>query len=286
MSHHGGLLTSELTTRQEHFGDYLVMQTHLKPAHAVFTRLFDPATVMCTYEGRFILGWYSRLDLLTAIVSGHEPALGREWYDSYHMYWVERASSTAVDDFAKIEELFAYQTLATFEMASLFAQQAQGLLSPDELVSRSIFLDNRVVSWATKMDPRLKGTRWLLMDRMSLDAGFEDGMLRWPNPATPPRLIHSGIWEVNLSYLDFLVIRLMQRRQLGAVLGLDERHELESLSRRVCHLFEAIGTRPENPRGIVPAISGCVAYAALFLPKRDKYTGWCRLRFADMERLG
>ena len=86
--------------------------------------------------------------------------------------------------------------------------------------------------------------------------------------------------------MDWTSLEMVHKNQTSKVLQQQTPSDLPLLALEICRLFEAIEYWPQSPPGAVLAAQASLGVAAIYLPKDDRYTMWCRRKLAKMESLG
>ena len=259
------------------------MLGHQKAAHGILTELYSPASIVETEKCRKLLWWYSRFDLSASLLSNNAPNLGNDWYIAVHEYYREQSKRCPEDIDLKIETMQSKHKLIALDMAVLFAKLANKQFGIPEFVHENQQLSEAIARAKTELDPLITNPEYLVYSMENTTPLAPDNAA---NPYVPGRLFIGPLWPMNFYILDIIGLELMHKYQLASVLQQQQPPELTVLALEICRIFETIEDWPHGPPGAILSAQASLAIAALFLPKDEKHTMWCKRKFASVESKG
>ena len=243
--------------------------------------LYTPETIMETEVRRKILAWYARFDLFAGLMSGGQTRLGREWFDANDRYYATVARNNPGNIDLKIEAYIASHRVVAMDMAVLFAKLPRGAISMEDFLKENKVIADHLANWSNELDPALLNDQYRVIDFNGKPD--PDDIV---DPYQPGLLFRQPLWTVNYMIMDARAMNIMHQYQTAQLLQQTPPAHLAQLALEQCRSFEAIELWPESPPGaILPAQAG-LGLAALFLPKDDKHTMWCRQKLAKVESMG
>ena len=243
--------------------------------------LYTPENIMETEVRRKILAWYARFDLFAGLMSGGQTRLGREWFDANEQYYSTAAQNDPENIDLKIEAYIASHRVVAMDMAALFAKLPRGAISMEDFLKENQAIRDHLSNWTQELDPALLNGEHLVM-KFDGERDPEDIV----DPYQPGGLYRQPLWTVNYMIMDARAMDIMHQYQTAQLLQQPPPAHLTQLALEQCRSFEAIEFWPGSPPGaILPAQAG-LGLAALFLPKDDRHTMWCRRKLAKVESMG
>lgn len=272
----------QLATFEEYLGDWVHLSGHHRAAHHLLLELYTPQTIMSTETGRQIFAWYSRFDVIAGLMAGSQTVLGREWYVEFQAYYENQIDPDDVDIENNLAAASAATRLVGMEMAILFSQLPQGVISIEEFTVQGEKLAQRILHLRERIEALNDGyyTVHEFPDAQALEA--EDIV----DPYRPGGLFRDVFWPLNYLWIDWYGIYQMHILQTKTVLQQPIPPEMEALSLDQCRIFEAIERWPASPKGSLLGAHESLAIAAVFLRKDEKHTMWCRRKMATIEQKG
>ncbi|KAL5119241.1 hypothetical protein ACEQ8H_002952 [Pleosporales sp. CAS-2024a] len=271
----------QLASIEEMLGDWVNLMGHQKAAFDMLTRLYTPKTIV---QSDFLLKvslWYIRFDLFVGFQSGSEAVLSRDWYEAVHECYVAKVRENPGDIGVKYEERFAYSRLVAKDSNDLFARTQKGLITPHDFMTQLPILRKKVDSLHACIPQEL------------LDPAHKVAHI--PGQPNPNDIVNA--YEANIMYKDDWYTTNFLRLDIWGIVFMLNVSEAMALRRpfspeatkeayAAVQLFEAMCVYPESPEGAVLEAQVSFAIAALFLPKDQKTTQWCRRTFAKIEASG
>jgi Fungal specific transcription factor domain/Fungal Zn(2)-Cys(6) binuclear cluster domain len=272
----------QLAAFEEYLGDWVHLSGHHRAAHHLLLELYTPQTILQTETGRQIFAWYSRFDVITGLMAGSQTVLGREWYVEFQAYYEDQVDPEDVDIENSLAAASAATRLIGMDMALLFSQLPEGLISIPDFMTQSDKLAQRILHLRERIETLNDGYYTIMdfPDRKPL--GPEDIV----DPYRPGGLFRDGFWPLNYLWIDWYGVYQMHRMQTMAILQQPFPPEMEALSLDQCRIFEAIQRWPSSPHGSILGCHESLALAAVFLQKDEKHTMWCRKKMAAIEQKG
>lgn len=258
--------------------------SHQRAAYQIITDLFTPQTITQSETHRKIISWYIRFDLFAAAMSGANPALGREWFASCADFYKRQARDRPNEVGAKFEEWFAASRLLATDTAILFASKTAGKITDEKFMKDIGSLTNQMVTFGNTIDNAFTDSSCFIKSFPNAPPPNENDITDYRDP----RFCYAGdLFTMNFVRLDFWAIVLMFKYQISmAQPSTANPAELMELALKKCKILEAVQYSGQGPPGAVLGCQASLGIAALFLPKDDKHTNWCRRKFALMEQNG
>ncbi|WPV27842.1 hypothetical protein CLAFUW7_07738 [Fulvia fulva] len=273
----------QLATIEEFLGDWVNLLGHQKAALQILTDLFTPQTIMQDETRRKIINWYIRFDLFAGMMSGGETALGRDWFAAAADFYTRQTRDRPHDLGARFEEYFATSRLLATDVALLFAAKTQDKISDEEFMGSIQHLSIAFAEFGRTIETAFTDPSCFVRDFPRASAPYQDDLFNYRDP----NFLYAGeLSTMNFVLLDHWAIELMFKYQVTMATGQARSPELTDLALKKGKMFEAIQYGEQSG---VAAVLGCQAslgILALFLPKDQRHTMWCRKKFAGIEQLG
>lgn len=270
-----------LTPAKEFLGDWVNLLGHQRAALQILTDLFTPQTIMQDETRRRIITWYIRFELFAGIMSGSATTLSRDWFAACQEHYQRQSRDRPEDVGVKFEEFFSTTRLLSSDLTLLFAEVKKGALSDDEFARRTRELLGRFANFGNTLETTFTDPSNYVKSFPNATPPSEDDITDFRDPHF---LLAGELFTMNYVLIDFWALDLMFKYQLSLAQQQAPSAEMTQLALKKCKMFEAIES-DEGPA----AVLGCQAslgMAALFLPKDEKHTDWCRRKCALIERLG
>ena len=265
-------------------GDWVNLLGHQRASYEMLMELYSPETIMETELGRKTMSWYSRFDLFAGLMSGSPAVLSREWFSANEEYFDGQSAMDPANIDYKIERDVASNRLIAMDMALLLAKLPRNAISMSDFVLENNKIAEQLEAWKRRWDVILAE------DSRHLVLSFEGAPDRDPNDIVDPYRpggIYSGpLWTVNFMMMDWCALTIMHKYQTALMLQQAPPQDLSVLALEQCRIFEAIEFWPGSPSGSVLTAQASLGMAALFLPKDDRHTMWCRRKLAMVETQG
>lgn len=267
---------------QEYLGDWVNLIGHQRAAHQMLLELFTPETIMSTSLGRHLLSLYARFDIMAGLLGGKEAMLKREWYlvcEEWHHQQVLRNSANINE---RLAAMVATNRRVGLDMAYLFAKLPKGEISLGEFVTQNEALSQEIGN--------LRYAVQALNDGNYTVTDFGENPQLHPgdivNPYIPGGLFKDRLWPLNYVWMDWYSIALMHKYQTATIMQQPLPPGLPDLAFEQCRILEAIDRWPDSPEGSALGAHASLGLAAVFLPKDERHTMWCRKKLAQMETMG
>lgn len=251
----------------------------------ILTELFTPKTIMQSETHRKICAWYMRFDIVAGLMSGHEAALGREWFAACADFYARQARDKPNDIGARLEEHFSQHRLLAMDVALLFGKKAKGALSDDEFVLGLGELSRWLMSMEHELTTAFAESRTYIKDFPGApDHTDPDDVV--DDPTNPNFLLAGELFTWNFIMIDFWSLLLMFKSWLGQFDKSQAGHEVVDIAFKICRLFESLQYASGDDDAVVLAAQAALGFAATCLPKDQKHTMWCRRKYARIEACG
>ena len=258
------------------------MIDHHQASHALMRELLTPESVTSNELHGYIFTWYARFDVVAGILAGNEMVLGREWYIAKEEHDAQQAAMYPGD--ARLQSSLSLSIVrrSGLDMASLYAKLSRGLISMDdfktqnELLAQTYERVRRILKSFDHSDSTV--TSYPHKEPLT-----DDDIV---DPYVPGGLHHGPSWEINFAWIDYLGTATMFKLQSSLTLGHPPMSELAELAIEQCRMIETIERWPHRENGYMISFKNSLSIAALFLPKDEKHTMWCRRKLALMEQSG
>ena len=255
---------------------------HHQAAHALVRELMTPESINLNELHTYIFIWYARFDVSAGLLGGNETVLSRDWYISKEEYDAEQATLYPDDVQKQLAYAMSIIRRSGLDMASLYAKLSRGLISIDEFVVQNDDL-SRTMDRVKDILQSYEGSEYSITFYPNQIPLTDDDVV---NPYVPGGLYQGPLWGVNFTWMDYLGTVTMFKYQSSLVLGYPPMAEMESLAMEQCRLAEAVERWPQKENGYIISFKNSIALSALFLPKDEKHTMWCRRKLAMMEQNG
>ncbi|KAL8965780.1 MAG: hypothetical protein Q9197_006332, partial [Variospora fuerteventurae] len=273
----------QLATFEEYLGDWVNLIGHQKAAFSMLTEFYSADSIMENELGRKILAWYARFDLFTGFMSGYETVLGREWLGANERYHTEQAQRYPDDTHLQIEAAIASHRVMALDMALLFGKLKTGNVALPSFRRENDVLGARIRHWKQSLEPLLTDERYLV-------TSFEGAPKPDPNdivdPYRPGGLLGGPLFQMNLVLIDWLGTSIMHAYQTALMLQQPPPKGLPDTALELCRLFETVEYWSGSHAGSILSAQAGIGIAALFLPKDERHTMWCRRKLATIEGQG
>ncbi|KAI4195449.1 MAG: hypothetical protein LQ348_002449 [Seirophora lacunosa] len=273
----------QLATFEEYLGDWVNLIGHQKAAFSMLTEFYSADSIMENELGRKILAWYARFDLFAGFMSGYETVLGREWLGANERHHTEQAQRYPEDIHLQIEAGIASHRLIALDMALLFGKLKTGNIALPDFQRENDVLEARIKHWKQGLEPLLTDDRFLV-------TSFEGAPKRDPDdivdPYRPGSFLGGPLFQMNLVLIDWLGTSIMHVYQTALILRRPPPPGLPDMALEVCRLFETVQYWPGSHAGSILSAQAGIGIAALFLPKDERHTMWCRRKLATIESQG
>lgn len=233
---------------------------------------------------RKIINWYIRFDLIAAMMAGGETALGREWFAAAAEFYTRQVQDRPNDLGARFEDFFATCRLLATDVTLLMAAKTKNNINDEQFQSGVQHLTQQFAKFGNTIS-----------NAFTDPSCFAKSFPRAPNGPgeedlfdfRDPNFLYAGEFStMNFVLLDHWAIDLMFRYQVRMISGQPLTPELRAIALKKCKMFEAIQYGEEGGPMAMLGSQASLGILALFLPKDQKHTAWCRRKFADIERLG
>ena len=241
-------------------------------------------TIMETETGRKILAWYSRFDIMVGLMSGHETFLGREWFCAEAEFYRRQSEDSARSIEFRIESAIASHRLVAIDMNLLFAKLPQGDIAMEEFVKENEQVAKRMSVGKKHLDMLIAEAA--SSTRKTVAGGDSDSSRGVIKPLMPGGIFTKGLWTLNIMLMDWYGVEIMHKYQSALLQRQQPPSELAKLALEMSSMIEAIDCWQEGPPGAVLSAHAHLGIAALFLPKDNERTMWCRRKLARIEGMG
>ena len=248
----------------------------------MLVELYTPQTITNNEVQRKLVGWYTRFDVMSGMMSGHETVLTRDWFDSTEKYYREQSAAYPRSIDPKIEAAIAKQRLLGADMTVLFAQFARGSIAQDCFIRETNHFAEQIRTWRENLDPVFQDERYLVTSFDGREKDPEDIV----DPYRPGGLYDQPLFTFNFMLIDWHSVNLVQKYKTALLLRQSPPPEVRDLALEICRIYEAIELWPRSPPGAFTKAQGGLGLAILFLPKDEKHISWCRKQLAHVETLG
>ncbi|KAI0899687.1 hypothetical protein F4806DRAFT_492681 [Annulohypoxylon nitens] len=273
----------QLATIEEYFGDWVNLMGHQRAAFEILSRLFTPQTIMNSPTSRIMLTWYIRFDVFVGMLGGFETNLPRQWFSNVVQYSREQVEKDPQNIGWKTELHASALRLISRDMSILYAKGGRGEFSGEEFAVEHDRITKRLYEWKATLDPTLTDPNFLVTDfpyRVPLN---EDNIV---DPYKPGHLYRFPLFSTTMLTAEWHSILVMHKSQEAFALQQKPSEELSTLAHNICEIFEGVQLYPSAPNGALIPIQACLAIAALFLPRENRYHMWLRRKYALLESLG
>ena len=204
--------------------------------------------------------WYSRSDVLSALLSTREPSLPVHWYRVKVKYDANQAGRCPNDLTKKLTLVASITRRAGAEMASVYANLSQGELT---LIEFSRLNDDL---------HRTLGSAKELLQNLSSDS--------------TAAMYKGAVGHINHAWVDYLAWETMLKYQTMVILKQPLSSELRELAQRQRDLIEEIDKSSGDQKAYSFPFKISLMMAALFLPQETETQMWIRRKLASIERNG
>lgn len=229
------------------------------------------------------------------MMAGGATVLGREWMTECAGFYARKARDSPNETVAKVDEYFSAIRLLATDVALLFASKATRSISDDafhvsadELLSQVDALGSLIES--TFNDPSFFVKKWRRKPREETDiTDYTDPLFTYSGEYSPMNHVLTDLWAVSLIFrYQVSMARSSQQGPPGQGGGgaHDPPPELRRLAFKMCKIFEAIEHGDDGDAGAVLGCQASLGIASIFLPRDGRHVGWCRRKFALVERSG
>lgn len=270
------------TDDQECIGDYVNMIDHHQASHALMREVLTPDSVTSNELHGYIFTWYSRFDVVAGILAGNEMVLGREWYIAKEEHDAQQAAMYPNDARRQGSLALSIIRRSGLDMASLYAKLSRGLISMDDFKAQNELLA-QTYERVRRILKSFDNSEWTVTSYPHKEPLTDDDIV---DPYVPGGLHHGPSWEINFAWIDYLGTATMFKLQSSVTLGHPPMSELAELAIEQCRIIETIERWPQRENGCMISFKNSLSIAALFLPKDEKHTMWCRRKLALMEQSG
>ncbi|GAB7357660.1 hypothetical protein MBLNU459_g0152t2 [Dothideomycetes sp. NU459] len=275
----------QLATLEEFLGDWVNLMGHQKAALMIITELFTPQTIMQSETHRKIISWYIRFDLFAGFLSGYETVLDREWHVACTEFYLRQARDRPKDLGSLFEEKFGKSRLVALDVSLLFARKANGTLSDEDFASGLIQLSADMAQMEHELETAFEDSRTYVkhFPKAPKLEPEEDLM----NSTDPEFLWADELFTWNFILIDFWAIHLLFKTQVAQVNpSMTVAMEMGQLAFKVCKMFEALQYCDKESTAMILGAQASLGISAACLPKEEKYTMWCRRKYATVEACG
>ncbi|KAL9015879.1 MAG: hypothetical protein Q9185_006750 [Variospora sp. 1 TL-2023] len=273
----------QLATFEEYLGDWVNLIGHQKAAFSMLTEFYSADSITENELGRKILAWYARFDLFTGFMSGYETVLGREWLGANERYHTEQAQRYPDDTHLQIEAAIASHRVMAMDMALLFGKLKTGNIALPSFRRENDFLFGRIRHWKQSLEPLLTDERYLVTSFEGAPKPDPDDIV---DPYRPGGLLGGPLFQMNLVLIDWLGTSIMHAYQTALMLQQPPPKGLPDTALELCRLFETVEYWSGSHAGSILSAQAGIGIAALFLPKDERHTMWCRRKLATIEGQG
>ncbi|CAK4031833.1 Adhesion and hyphal regulator 1 [Lecanosticta acicola] len=274
----------QLATIEEFLGDWLNLLGHQKAAYQILTDLFTPQTIMQDEIRRKIINWYIRFDLVAAMMAGNETVLDREWFAAAADFYRRQVRDRPNDLGARFEDFFATSRLLATDVTLLLAAKTKGNISDEQFQSRTQDLTSQFAEFEHTIETAFTDPSFFVKSFPRAPNAPNEGDLF---DYRDPNFLYAGEFStMNFVLLDHWAIDLMFKYQVAMITRQPLSPELTAIALKKCKMFEAIQYGEEGGPMAMLGSQASLGILALFLPKDQQHTAWCRRKFADIERLG
>ena len=232
---------------------------------------------------RKIINWYIRFDLFAGMMSGGETALSREWFAAAADFYTRQTRDRPQDLGARFEEYFATSRLLATDVTLLFAAKTQNNISNEQFIGRIQQLSAAFAQFGKTIETAFTDPSYFVKDFSRAPQSQQGDLFDYRDP----NFLYAGeLSTMNFVLLDHWAIELMFKYQLTMATGQAPSHELTELALKKCKMFEAIQYGEESGSAAVLGCQASLGILALFLPKDQPHTMWCRKKLVDIEQLG
>lgn len=216
-------------------------------------------------------------------MAGHELVLGREWFSASSDYYLRQVHEHPDSIYFRIENAIASHRVMAYDMAMLFARLRRGEITIQKFTNDNEAISQRISSWLGHLGS-------LLTDDKYLVHRFDKSIPKDPDDIVdayvPRGLYHGEMFAANFMSMDWTSLEMVHKYQTSVALKQPPPPDLPKFALEICRIFQAIEYWPHSPPGAVLAAQASVGIAAIFLPKDDKHSMWCRRKLAKIESLG
>ncbi|KAI2469381.1 hypothetical protein F4781DRAFT_431428 [Annulohypoxylon bovei var. microspora] len=273
----------QLATIEEYLGDWVNLMGHQRAAFEILTRLFTPQTIVNSPTSRMLLTWYIRFDVFVGMMGGFETNLPRQWFSSVVQHCREQVEKDPQNIGMKMELHASALRLISRDMSILYAKGGRGELSVEDFAVEHDRITKRLYEWKANLDPALTDPNFLVTDFQHKIPLNEDNII---DPYKPGHLYHFPLFSTTVLTAEWHSILVMHKSQEAFALQQKPSEELNTLAHNICEIFEGVQLWPSAPNGALIPIQACLAIAALFLPRENRYHMWLRRKYALLESLG
>jgi Fungal specific transcription factor domain len=195
----------QLATFEECLGDWVNLSGHHHAAHYLLLELYTPQTILQSGTSRQIFAWYSRFDVIAGLMAGNDTVLGRKWYIEWQAYYEEQIDPEDFDIENSLAAASATARLIGMDMAALFSQLPQGLISIQEFMMQSEKLEQRILQLRERIEVLNDRYHTILEFPNQVPLTSDDIV----NPYRPGGLFRDAFWPLNHSWIDWYGINQM-----------------------------------------------------------------------------
>ena len=244
---------------QEYCGDLVNLINHYQAAKVLMLDLLTLESINSNEIHLNIFLWYSRFDVLSALLSMREPSLPVDWYRAKEKYDASQAGQCPNDLTKRLTLVASIIRRAGAEMASVYSNLSQGKLTLTDFSLLNIDLHE------------ILGSAKELLQNPSCDSALMDkGALR----------------DINHAWVDYLAWEAMLKYQTMVILKQPLSSELRELAQRQRDLIERIDKTSGDQKTIPFSFKISLMMASFFLPQETETQVWIRKKLASIERNG
>lgn len=233
--------------------------------------------------GRICRSWFTRNDVIIALLGGLPTDLSRDWFTCAVSFFQKRQREHPDELQSLIEGRSARLYLISYDMSLIYSRAVNEELSDAEYNSEHKKLTDRLLEWKQTWDPRLTDPAHLTNDDSWKRPLDESDIV---NPYEPNLLFKKPLFSTTLISIEWHSLMLLHLSQAKHTPKEDLSPELEKHGYAICQYFEALEYWPETPTGTLMLLQQAITLASLFLPQDDRHHMWLRRKQALIETMG
>ncbi len=256
---------------------------HQKAAFEILNSIFNSQTIMDTTVGRICRSWFTRNDVIIALLGGFPTDLSRDWFTCAVSYCQKQQSQHPDELQWAIEGRSARLYLVSYDMSLIYSKAVNEEISEFEYNREHKKIMDRLLEWKQTWDPRLTDPAFLAQDDSWKRPLDEADIV---NPYEPNLLFKAPLFSTTLISTEWHALMLLHISQAKHIPRETLTSELEKHGYALCQYFEAMEYWPETPTGTLMLLQQAITLASLFLPQDDRHHMWLRRKQALIETMG